>query len=148
MDTGGASLKGFRRSTFMRVVAVLATATPIGCYQTWTMPIAPPAPGADSTTLTLGKDLTVTLLRPEPEGDSAVWGWTRDRSYNARTVVSSAGIETAASDSAWVRIPLIATYRRLELDKTILLTGGIILAGAFAALSGVGFGGCCNIEVF
>ena len=146
----------FWGSPVTKVVALLALASQCACYRTWTEAITPP-PLADSVTLTLerghtvmvlhprpeggstidsitthlGAEKAVTLLRPELEGRRAVWGWTRDGSLAARTLVTSTGVQTVSGpDSVRVRIPLVVTHRDLQDGETTLLVAGIALAAA------------------
>lgn len=156
MQAPRSSIDELRRSALTRTVAVLAVASQVGCYRTWTEPIAPPpltdsltltlernhvvtvlqprmddASAVDSVTVNLGQRRTVTLLRPDLEGQWAVWGWTRDRSLRARTLVTSAGVETLPGpDSVRVRVPLVMRHRKLEGGKTALLVTGFALTAA------------------
>lgn len=160
MQTRRLSIDGFRCSLFTRVVAVLALGSQLGCYRTWTEPVAPPplgdsvtlalernhivmvlqprpesASAVDSVMLKLDRDQTVTLVRPEMEGRWAIWGWTWDSSLRpARTVVTSSGMQTLSGpDSVRVRVPLVRTHRDLDGGKTALLVTGVVLAGVVGA---------------
>jgi hypothetical protein len=157
MQTPRLSMDESRCSPFTRIVAVLAVGSQFACYRTWTEPMAPP-PLADSVTLTLernhtvtvlqprpesasavdsvmlklGRDQTLTLLRPEMEGRWAIWGWTRDSSLRpARTMVTSSGVQTLPGpDSVRVRVPLVMTHREMDGGRTALLVTGVVLAAA------------------
>jgi hypothetical protein len=152
------SVDEFRRSPLAKAIAVLALSSQLGCYRTWTEPVAPPpladsvtlplerghavtvlqpvpddGSAVDSVTLTVGKDRSVTLLRPEMESRLAVWGWTRDRSLRARTLVTSTGVKTLPGpDSVRVRVPLLRTRRELNGGRTALLVTGIALTAGLA----------------
>lgn len=150
------SVKTLRRSPLTKTIAVLAIASLGGCYRTRIEPVAPPpladsitmaltrghtitilSPQSDSVvdslTLTLSHDRTVTLLQPELEGQSAVWGWTRDSSLNPpRTVATSTGVTTlSGADSVRVRVPLVQLHRELDGGKTALSVIGLGVATAF-----------------
>lgn len=155
MDAPHLSLADLRHSPLTRVIALLALASQLGCYRTWTESVAPP-PLADSITwklrrdntvsvfqpvpglnsavdtlqLTLSQDHTVTLLRPELEGDSVLWGWTQDNSLKPqKTLVTSTGVETVPGpDSVRVRVSMIETHRELQGGKTALLATGVVLS--------------------
>ncbi len=125
MDKPHLTLSRLARSTLARSVALWAVAMQVGCYRTWKRRLAwPPPPSTDSITLNYSSGHSVTLYRPEAEGDSVLWGWTRNwTSEDAPILVSAGGVDTIAkTDSTWARVSLFEGGRQLQRARTLALT--------------------------